>query len=115
MANTQKLTDIVREVVTKQLSPARIVSISIKEDLDHDGDQILRVEVVFEVEGDRLNPEKVTGLVRHLREPLQKIHENRFPVFTFLKPTELDGAAALSYRYSENVGAVHRIATTAGK
>jgi len=84
----------VRDVVQKQLEPAHIVDVFVKEDLDHDGERILRVEIVFETDSGRLDPEKVMGLARHLREPLQKLHEERFPVFSFMKPNELDGAAA---------------------
>lgn len=78
----------------RQLAPAHINNVSVTEDVDYDGDGILRVEVVFQVDGDKLDPEKVMGLVRHLREPLERLHEERFPVFTFMTPDDLNGAAA---------------------
>lgn len=84
----------IRGVVETELSPARIVSVAVEEDVDFDDELILRVNIVFEIEGDRLDPKKVLGLVRHLREPLQAVHVARFPVISFMTPTEADGAAA---------------------
>lgn len=82
-------------IVQQQLKPAQIVDLRVTEADDADGDPILRVEVVFKVTGDRLDPEKVLGLVRHLREPLQnKLNEKRFPVFSFVTEDEASDAAA---------------------
>lgn len=94
MYNHEQLVDVIRSVVSEQLAPAIIVDVSVDEDTDHDGDEILRVRVVFKVDDKKLDPQKVMGLVRHLREPLEKIKEERFPLFTFVKPDEVTGAAA---------------------
>lgn len=94
MKLTDKSIRVIRDVVEHQLAPARIVSVSVSEDDDFDGDPILRIDVVFEIEGDQLDPQKVMGLARHLREPLERLEEDRFPVFSFFKPDEVDGAAA---------------------
>lgn len=88
------LTEVARSVVEKQLAPARIVRVEVQEDPDHDGDPVLRVTVVFESDEDDLDPDRVLGLVRHLREPLEKLEEPRFPIFSFMTPDECDGAAA---------------------
>lgn len=94
MTHSERILETIKSVVEQQLAPAQVVDVSVREDVDHVGDEILRIEIVFEVEGDRLDPERVLGLARHLREPLEKLHEERFPVFSFMKPDELDGAAA---------------------
>ena len=93
----QNMTEIeqhVMSVVRRQLRPARIVDLNVVEAEDADGDPILRVEVVFSIEGDRLDPEKVLGLTRHLREPLKELNEERFPVFSFITEDEVSGATA---------------------
>ena len=87
-----QVSEAIRKVVTQQLAPTKIVDVKVSEDTDHDGDPILRIVVVFD--GDRLEPQKVVGLTRHLREPFQKLQEHRFPMFSFKKPSEIDGAAA---------------------
>ena len=94
MTQPDRIFETIKRIVKLQLAPARVIEVLVKEDIDFEGEEILRVEVTFEVEGDRLDPEKVVGLARHLREPLEELHEDRFPVFTFMKPGELDGAAA---------------------
>lgn len=88
------LINAVTKIVREQLAPATVTDVDIQEDLDHDGDEILRITIVFEVEGDRLESKKVLGLARHLREPLKKYGEQGFPVFSFLTPEEKSGAAA---------------------
>lgn len=96
MPQTKDVREVIKKVVEKQLAPARIVDVSVEEGFDHDGDRILRVVVVFEAEDDRLDPKKVLGLVRHLRKPFQELDEDRFPLFSFMIPSEVNGAAALS-------------------
>ncbi len=91
---SDQLTKVVTSVVEEQLAPVRIVSVSVEEDIDHDGDPVLRVSVVFESEDEDLDPDRVLGLVRHLREPLKELQEARFPIFSFMTPDEVDGAAA---------------------
>ncbi|QBY02010.1 hypothetical protein E2K80_15790 [Rhodophyticola sp. CCM32] len=94
MHDGHEISEVIRRVVAEQLDPARIVDVTVSDDVDHDDEPILRVEVIFEVEGDRLDPKKVMGLVRHLREPLQALHEKRFPMISFLTLDEFSGAAA---------------------
>jgi len=94
MPHIEKTLGVVRAVVEEQLAPAKVIDVIVDEDLDSTGKSILRIEVVFEVEEGKLDPAKVVGLARHLREPLEALKEDRFPVFTFVKPEELDGAAA---------------------
>ena len=93
MPDTNPTIETIREVVEAQLAPAQIIDLSVREDVDADGEDVLRVDVVFQIDG-KLDPEKVLGLVRHLREPFDKLHENRFPIFSFMKPEDMNGAAA---------------------
>ncbi len=88
------LLSAVSDVISQQLAPARVERVSVENDEDHDGDPILRITVVFSVEGGRLDSKKVLGLARHLREPLKRFREEAFPVFTFMTPEESSGAAA---------------------
>lgn len=94
MHDTSQTIETIRQVVETQLAPAQIVDLSVREDVDSDGEEVLRVDVVFRIDGNKLDPEKVLGLVRHLREPFEKLHEKRFPIFSFMKPDDMNGAAA---------------------
>lgn len=90
----EKTLQVVRKVVEEQLAPVRIIDVTVDEDFDQSGDRILRVAIVVERGDNKLDPVKVMGLARHLREPLERIEEDRFPVFTFLRPGETNGAVA---------------------
>lgn len=94
MNDINKVLQTVRDVVSRRLYPAIVTDVSVKTDFDHDGDPILHITIVFQADGDKLQADKVLGLARHLREPLEKIGEDLFPVFTFMTPEEVQGAAA---------------------
>lgn len=94
MIVADEIRDAIGTVVREELHPAQIVSVKVDGDLDHDGDEILRITVIFDSDGGQLNTSKVLGLPRHLRKPLAALDEKRFPILTFLTPEELDGAAA---------------------
>jgi len=94
MQNFDQLHDAIIAVVEQELAPAEIMRVSVKADTDSDGEEVLKVEVVFKIDGDRLDPEKVLGLVRHLRAPFEALHESRFPIFSFARPEDVNGAAA---------------------
>ena len=91
MAN---IADIVKQVVKRELAPAQIVDLTVEEAVDADGDPIWRIKVVFKVAEDRLDPEKVLGLVRHLRGRLDEFDADRFPILSFMTAEEATGAAA---------------------
>lgn len=85
---------VIKQVVVDQLAPAQVVGLTVTEAEDSDGDPIFNIVVVFKAEDDRLDPERVLGLTRHLREPLHGLgQENRFPIWSFMTQEEADAAA----------------------
>ena len=96
----RNIDEIVKQVVETRLAPARVLNLSVREDVDSDGDPIFRIVVVFEAEGDRLDPDRVVGLTRHLRNRLDELGSDlgelvpeRFPMFTFMTAEEANAAA----------------------
>ncbi|MDE0079516.1 MAG: hypothetical protein OXO50_18495 [Caldilineaceae bacterium] len=89
-----KIDNVVKQVVQQQLAPARIIGLTVEESEDADGDPILRIKVIFEAKEDRLDPERVLGLIRHLRKSLNELGSNRFPVFSFMTSEEAEDATA---------------------
>jgi hypothetical protein len=87
------LTKAIHDVIVRELDPARIDRVDVARDLDHDGDPILRIKIVFEAENDRLNPTAVRGLIRHLRAALIPLDVTEFPMFNFATVKE-DAAEA---------------------
>lgn len=84
----------IRAVVEDQLSPAAVHDIHLERDVDHDGDPILRVTIVVEVPDQGLDPARVRGLIRHLREPLGDFSDVGFPVISLRTPKEFSTEAA---------------------
>ena len=91
MAEIDEIVKQVELVVEQQLAPAQIVDLSVKEAEDADGDPIFRISVVFNAKEGRLDPERVLGLIRHLRN---KLGSDRFPVLSFMTSEEAADAAA---------------------
>tara|TARA_R110002124_G_scaffold66769_4_gene181556 strand:+ start:3043 stop:3327 length:285 start_codon:yes stop_codon:yes gene_type:complete len=94
MVLDQKIIDTVVAVIKHELGEVELLTVNIADGCDHDGEAILRVEIVFEAQGKRLDADRVVGLARHLRDPLAKLNETRFPVFTFKSGAEYYGEAA---------------------
>jgi hypothetical protein len=90
----QSLIEAIRDVLVRELDPARIERLDVVRDVDHDGDPVLRIKIVFEAKNDRLNPLAVKGLARHLREPLEALHVDAFPMFSFATVKEDQAEAA---------------------
>lgn len=85
----ENIDEILKKVAQKQLAPARIIDLESERAKDHDGDPILRIRVVYEAKDDRLEPKKVLGLFRCLRQPLREIDADLFPIFTFMSEEEV--------------------------
>lgn len=81
----------IEDVVRKRLSDAMIDDVIVWEDVDHYGDDILRVRVIFDSRKSRLDPQKTLGMVRLVREALAEIGEERFPIFYYVSRAEAKG------------------------
>lgn len=78
---------IVERVVREQLGDAEIASVRVAEDIDFNGDAILRVTVLL-TKNELLDPSKTAGLVRHLRHGLRSIGEERFPIVSYVSKAD---------------------------
>ncbi|MCY4260577.1 MAG: hypothetical protein OXC91_09985 [Rhodobacteraceae bacterium] len=83
-----------KKIVQRQLSPARIVDLRSKKSEDAYGDAVLYIRVVYESEQDHLDPRKVLGLSRHVRQPLRKSFEDIYPIFSLITPDEVESVEA---------------------
>ena len=90
----EELRDVVARVFREQFETAKLIDTIIEPDVDHDGDDILRIKYVFDVKNGDLDIAKVKSLIRHLREPLEALDEERFPVIRFLTTEEYLSEAA---------------------
>ena len=114
MLDNKALTELVETVIRRQFSDAVIHSVVVRPDVDHDGDDILRVTVVVQDGIEKLDPDKVLdtsgslwselgeagimaldsgkklGLVRHLRPELAEVGIEDFPMISYV--TKADAA-----------------------
>lgn len=82
--------ELVSEIVRGEFENAKIESIDVTEDVDSDGDPILRITVVFDPSGDGLDSQKMVGLVRHLRPKLAENNIVSFPLVRFVSKADAD-------------------------
>ena len=74
----------IREQIEKDMVGLQIMDFRAVSDYDHDGDPILRLQIVYDEAGEEPRPSRVSALVRHIRPWLETRLPNTFPVFRFL-------------------------------
>ena len=88
------LSQMIRNIASHQLAPAQIVDVRVEEDVDHDGDPILRITIIYDAAEENLDARRALGMARHLREPFEKRNIERFPVLRYLSKEDAAGEAA---------------------
>lgn len=96
MASAAEIQRIAETVIADRFGDGtKIISVSVREDTDADGDDVLIVRVVYETESGQLDARKAAGLVRHLRSKLHDdISEDRFPLLSFISRMDAQTEAA---------------------
>ena len=87
MVRDAEIEAIVRKVVEPLLKGVRIVKVFAERALDSDGDEIIRITVVYEARAP-LNATAVAGMVRRLRPRLEEAAVEGFPLMSFVAKKE---------------------------
>lgn len=82
----------IRERVESHMAGLRITDFRVTPDRDHDGDPILRLQIVYDETGEGPRPARVLALVRELRPWLHTKLPDMFPVLRFLTAQDLADA-----------------------
>ncbi len=93
----EKIHDVVLNNIKKDFNNVEIFDVDVVRDIDFDGDEVLRITVVFHGTPKDLLTDSVSGAARHIRPKLNEIGERAFPIFSFISKKELEaggGAAA---------------------
>jgi hypothetical protein len=85
MHKLESIKKIVTETLRAQFNRIKILDVQVHEDVDLDGDEVLRIDVVFE---GHLDPRKLSGVIRYLRPKLDEVHESAFPLLSFISSAE---------------------------
>lgn len=78
-----------RSQIEKEMVGLEITDFQVMQDRDHDGDPILRLQIVYNESGEEPRASNVSALARHIRPWLDARLPNTFPVFRFLTARDL--------------------------
>ena len=92
---TRRRDEVISEAVKRTLAPAKIREVRVRESEDHYGDPIYRVDIVLGSDDEKLDPQKTINLWEEVIGALETNgFEVRFPIFTFMTPSEAEDEAA---------------------
>lgn len=94
MRDMAQVRTVIGETLSRDFQNVRIIDVRVHADKDADGDEILRVEVIFDGTPKDLDARKVSGVIRHLRPRLSAIQESAFPLLSFISNREVGLAGA---------------------
>lgn len=86
--------DVVSNALRAHLAPASVKILLVYEEVDAEGDPILRLRVVMDSDGPAVAAEKVFTATGVVRGALEEIGETRFPLLSYPTSDELPGVAA---------------------
>ena len=89
MAENQKLERIIRSVLEEIFGDDRIEDVYVASAYDEDGDEILRITVVFDGTEEQFDARKASSVVRHMRPRLATIGEQAFPIISYVSSDEI--------------------------
>jgi hypothetical protein len=79
----------VKETLSRQFGHVRISDVRVREDTDSDGDEVLRIDVIFDGSSRDLDAKKLAGFIGHLQPRLEQMHETALPLLYFISSAEL--------------------------
>lgn len=90
MRDIGKIARIVRNEVEADFAGVKFLDVRVNADVDSDGNDILRIDVLFDGEPRDLDAKKVAGIVRRVRPELIRLAEEQaFPLFSFISRSDL--------------------------
>jgi len=87
----KEVSSLVMETLKNDFVEVKILDVGVTSDVDFDGDDILRIEVVFEGSSKAIESGVFSSAVRHIRPKLDDISVRAFPLFSFISDKEVKG------------------------
>lgn len=84
MDNLETLENELLKILSKDFEGVKLIKVNLTPDVDFDGDEILRVEVVFDGAPKDLNPGLLTRAIRSVRPKLADFDMFAFPSMSFV-------------------------------
>lgn len=89
----ERISKVVLETLKSDFNNIEILNVKVHSDVDFEGDDILRIEVVFKGESKSVDTSMLSGAVRHIRPKLNDIGEAAFPLLSFISDKDAKGIA----------------------
>jgi hypothetical protein len=88
--DADRVANVVGETLSRDFENIDILAVHVTEDLDRDGQEILRIEVIFEgdLKGD--DALRVAGAASRLRPLLEEIDTDLYPLLSFVSKVDYD-------------------------
>lgn len=90
MRDLASVKQAVKETFSRLFNHVHVSEVRIREDIDSDGDEVLRIDVIFDGTSNDLDPKKLAGFVAHLRPRLEQMQETALPLLYFISSAELN-------------------------
>jgi hypothetical protein len=84
MRDLTSVKQAVSETFSRLFSHVRVCDVRVREDTAFYGDDILRIDVIYEGTAKDLDGKKLAGFIGHLRPKLEQIHEPALPLLSFI-------------------------------
>ena len=89
MRDRTSITKAVFETLSRQLDAVKILDVKLNEDIGPEGEDVLRIEVIYEGDPGKIDPRIVSGMIRVLRPILNDAHESGFPLISLISKADL--------------------------
>lgn len=83
-AQIKLIQQAISETLSADFDNVKILDVTVIRDIDFDGDEILKVDIVFEGTPRDIDARTVSGAVRRVRPKLRDLGEMAFPLLSFI-------------------------------
>jgi hypothetical protein len=91
MRDLETVKKAVVDAVTRTLYAVQILEVKMSEDVGPEGEDVLRIDVIFEGDPSKIDPRAVSGMIRTLRPVLDKADEPAFPLVSLISKADWRG------------------------
>jgi hypothetical protein len=87
---SDKIAATVADTLRRHFESIKIVRVDVARDQDHEGEEILRIQVVFDGVVKAKDAASIAGAARYLRPALEKIDADIFPLLSFVSKLDYE-------------------------
>lgn len=88
--DADRIADIVTTTLSRHFENIKIIHVDVAPDRDRDGEEILRIQVVFDGVVKGKDAASIAGAARHLRPALEEIDADVFPLLSFVSKLDYE-------------------------